>query len=96
MRRCPIKVYKLVPPGPHEQRAVPTLVHAQLIAEGRTVDARREDAAEKLKAAGYSVRSLSFTTDGGMVAYVTEPGEKRHGAGRTIQQSSLQGRPPRR
>ena len=69
MRRRPIQVFKVeAKPTPGEKPVL--LKELQLIAEGNTIDAQREDARGKLVESGFKVRSLSNTVEGHLLAYV--------------------------
>lgn len=81
MRRRPILVYSIsTKPAPGEK---PVLVkELSLIAEGSDIDSQRAHARKLLAEVGFSIRSLSNTVEGNLLAYVNEavpltPAQKR-------------------
>ena len=90
MRRRPIKVFQV------QQRSVPgerpqPRHDLQLHAEGRAIDTQRENARKQLAALGLSVRSISNSPTGEIVAYVFPAVPSTPRSRRTVQESAWNG-----
>lgn len=88
MRRRPVKIYEVAPRSKPDEK--PKLRQdITLMGEGRTIDDQRASAVTKLEAAGFTVRSISFSPTDEIIAYVfTQTPNQRARAARSVKESS--------